>query len=136
MSGEKKPINATVTLHIEVYDAQELWDQAKSICENMYSIGGFQMRCGTREAPDIAGCLSEIFDPNESLPGITIWESSAAAEAREDERAKENEACARPAGSASRPSPYGPAHPRVLLNIFLSATLVGVLLVLVVALHG
>lgn len=75
---------ASVTIHVEVFDPQEMWDHALHVYGA--SNGGrdaatvrqeFDDMCGPREEPDIGECLRMIFDPGESPPGIQINDSSA-----------------------------------------------------------
>ncbi|MDF0490222.1 hypothetical protein PX554_19010 [Sphingomonas sp. H39-1-10] len=89
--------SASVTLYVEVLDAQAMWDHA----HNAYALAHldhkihdeaqptrlasellaeFVSLCGTREQPDIGDCLRMIFDPGESPPGILIEDSSAKVE--------------------------------------------------------
>lgn len=89
--------SASVTLYVEVLDAQAMWDHA----HNAYALAHldhkihdeaqptrlasellaeFVSLCGTREQPDTGDCLRMIFDPGESPPGILIEDSSAKVE--------------------------------------------------------
>lgn len=87
-------IDASVTLHVEVFDPQAMWDHAFGAYAGpqlRYKIhdpadptrlsddlhGEFVALCGTRDDPDIGECLRMIFDPGESPPGIQIEDSSA-----------------------------------------------------------
>jgi hypothetical protein len=79
---------ASVTIHLEVFDPQEMWDHAKGIYVKT-NTGRFPSEldpefdemCGTRDEPEITECLRMIFDPGESPPGIQINDSSAEIEA-------------------------------------------------------
>jgi len=90
-------INASVTLQVEVFDQQGMWDHAfrtyalSHLDHKVYDdaqpthladelLGEFEPMCGTREDPDIGECLRMIFDPGESPPGIQIEDSSAEVE--------------------------------------------------------
>lgn len=73
--------SASVTIHLEVFDEQAMWDHAKSVYEQTNLSSGFEELCGPREEPDIGECLRMIFDPGESPPGIQINDSSAEVEA-------------------------------------------------------
>lgn len=77
--------SASVTIHVDVFDEQALWDHAKSVmlgtpmgppCTEQE----FVEMCGPREEPSITECLRMIFDPGESPPGIQINDSSAEVE--------------------------------------------------------
>jgi len=87
-------IEASVTLHVEVFDPQAMWDHAFRAYTGpqlRYKIhdpadptrlgdelhGQLVALCGTRDDPDIGECLRMIFDPGESPPGIQIEDSSA-----------------------------------------------------------
>lgn len=76
--------SASVTLHVEVFDPQAMWEHAYAVYEEGNGTadqGDFEDMCGTREEPDITECLRMIFDPGESPPGIQINDSSAEVEA-------------------------------------------------------
>lgn len=75
---------ASVTLHVEVFDAQAMWGHAYVIYQRSNrGRSGITVReefvemCGPRMEPDIGECLRMIFDPGESPPGIQINDSSA-----------------------------------------------------------
>jgi hypothetical protein len=78
---EMERTGASVTLHVEVFDEQAMWDHAKSVYEQTNISSGFEELCGTREEPDVTECLRMIFDPGESPPGVQINDSSAEIEA-------------------------------------------------------
>lgn len=87
-------IKASVTLHVEIFDPQAMWDHAVGIFAGAnlrYRIhdpadptlvsdelhDGFVAMCGSRDEPDICECLRQIFDPGESPPAIQIDDSTA-----------------------------------------------------------
>lgn len=87
-------ITASVTLHVDVFDPQAMWDHAfrtYALSHLTYKIhddaqptrladellAEFVALCGARDEPDIGDCLRMIFDPGESPPGISIEDSSA-----------------------------------------------------------
>lgn len=72
--------HASVTLHVEVTDEQELWDHAKAVYEQSGLNSGFEELCGERKYPKVEECLRMIFDPGESPPGVQINDSSAVIE--------------------------------------------------------
>lgn len=62
-------INARVTLHVEVFDAKELWQHAYGTYEEQNGTadqGDFEEMYGTEDDPDIGECIRMIFDPGES----------------------------------------------------------------------
>lgn len=79
-------IGASVTLHVEIFDAQAMWDHALTdYQENHFGCDEkaeeeFVGMCGTRDNPDLGECLRMIFDPGESPPGISIQDSAASVE--------------------------------------------------------
>lgn len=73
-------ISARVTLYVDVHDAEATWDHALAAyrCTDPYAdIVEFIPMCGTREEPDLAGCLRMIFNPGDNPPGLWIQDSSA-----------------------------------------------------------
>lgn len=76
-------IAASVTVHVEVFDAQGAWDHALADYQKHYTasdevaVAEFVDICGPREDPNIGELLRMIFDPGESPPGISIQDSSA-----------------------------------------------------------
>lgn len=92
-------IEASVTLHVEIYDPPTLWDHAHRIYALSHLdhkvfdqanptalaaglLDEFVSMCGTRNEPDLGECLRMIFDPGESPPGVQIEDSSAEVRAR------------------------------------------------------
>jgi hypothetical protein len=72
-------INARVTLHVEVFDAKELWQHAYGTYEEQNGTadqGDFEEMYGTEDDPDIGECIRMIFDPGESPPCLQIEDSS------------------------------------------------------------
>ena len=89
-----EPIEASVTLYVEIFDTQAMWDHAFGVyggAQLRYKIDDpadptrlgdelhdeFAVMCGKRDDPDIGECLRMIFDPGESPPGVQIDDSSA-----------------------------------------------------------
>ncbi|RIA46188.1 hypothetical protein DFR49_0721 [Hephaestia caeni] len=87
-------IDASVTLHVEVFDPQAMWDHAfgayarPQLRYKVYDSADptrlghelhreFMELCGPRDKPDIGECLRMIFDPGESPPGVQIEDSAA-----------------------------------------------------------
>jgi len=87
-------IEASVTLHVEIFDPKAMWDHAFGVYsgaqlgyklhdpDDPTRLGNelhdeFVAMCGKRDDPDIAECLRMIFDPGESPPGVQIEDSSA-----------------------------------------------------------
>ena len=68
-------MNASITIHVEILNEQRLWDHANRICRSKYKDENPEDLIGTREEPDIEGCLQLIFDPGDSPPGIQIDDS-------------------------------------------------------------
>lgn len=74
---------ASITLHVDVFDEQAMWDHARQIGEAQNAFVDEEAvvdMLGTREEPLIGECLRMIFDPGESPPGIQINDSSAEVE--------------------------------------------------------
>ncbi|GLI98189.1 hypothetical protein Sbs19_20070 [Sphingobium sp. BS19] len=86
--------NASITLLVEIFDPQAMWDHALGIFAGAslpYKIhdqadptrvgdelhDGFVAMCGSRDDPDICECLRQIFDPVECPPGVQIDDSTA-----------------------------------------------------------
>ncbi|MFA7588404.1 MAG: hypothetical protein WCY11_19825 [Novosphingobium sp.] len=86
-------IDASVTLHVEVFDPQAMWDHAFEIYADVnlrYKVydpaepdhladelhDGFVTKAGSRNKPHIETCLRMIFDHGETPPGIQIDDSS------------------------------------------------------------
>lgn len=74
---------ANVTLHVSIDDAQALWDRAlqqmrdDGILQGDDEPGEDEIEMiGTRDEPDLAGCLRMVLDPGTSPDGITINDSS------------------------------------------------------------
>ena len=71
---------ASVTLHLNILDPQELWDSA---AKAMKAAPGGKVDTeimGTRDNPTIGGCIAMIFDPGESPPGVEIIETTTEVE--------------------------------------------------------
>lgn len=77
--------SAQVTIFVDVYDEQAMWDAAYEAYVKTGTATSdaevirkdFEELCGPRDEPDIAECLRMIFDPGESPPGLQINDSSA-----------------------------------------------------------
>lgn len=81
-------LRASVTVQVEVFDQQAMWDHAYKIYdESMPNVSSdqtyleFVEMCGPRDEPKIGDCLQMIFDPGESPPGVQINDSSTEVEA-------------------------------------------------------
>ena len=74
--------HADVTLHVSIDDPQALWDRAVQQLRadgvlTSDELGDDEIgMIGTREEPDLSGCLRMILDPGTSPDGMTINDSS------------------------------------------------------------
>lgn len=74
--------HADVTLHVSIDDPQTLWDRAVQQLRTdgvltSDELGDDEIEMiGTREEPDLSGCLRMILDPGTSPDGMTINDSS------------------------------------------------------------
>lgn len=74
------PTFARVTLHVEVYDEQAMWRRVYGFYEENNGTADqydFEDMCGTEQEPDIAGCLTMIFDPVDIPSGVELHDVSA-----------------------------------------------------------
>ncbi|MCG7348848.1 hypothetical protein [Sphingomonas sp. ACRSK] len=74
--------HADVTLHVSIDDPQALWDRAVQQLRADGVLASGELgddeigMIGTREEPDLSGCLRMILDPGTSPDGMTINDSS------------------------------------------------------------
>ena len=75
-----EPIDASVILHVEIWNERDMWNHARTVFEQENGIADqacFEHICGTEDRPDIPACLQMIFDPGKSPPGVQIEDCSA-----------------------------------------------------------
>jgi hypothetical protein len=79
-------MRVTITIECTVYDPQALWDKAHAYMIEGGLIDGsgdaelIAMNIGTREAPNVGGCLQMLLDRSEFLDGADIEQSSSDAD--------------------------------------------------------
>lgn len=72
--------SASVTLYVDVWDEQIMWQSAYAACEKTSRTpdqADFELMCGTQDQPDICACLQMIFDPGASPMGVQIEDCCA-----------------------------------------------------------
>lgn len=67
----------TVTIYVQITDPTALWDAAAAALVNDGGFEDLQNFLGSREEPDISGCLRQLADPGQSWPGTSILDSAA-----------------------------------------------------------
>lgn len=71
------PTSHTVSLYVTVHDEQLLWDAARArYVDDAEDDGAAEIMLGTRDEPDVSGCLRMLADPGVSWPGTQIEDSS------------------------------------------------------------
>ena len=65
-----------VTIDVAVYDEQQLFDAALASLMEEGHPGDVEDFLGTKDEPDIGGCLIQLLDPGMSPPGTSIIVSS------------------------------------------------------------
>ena len=94
---EPTNISGRVQLHVTITDPQAVYDQAAQQLVDDGVIGslddiedegpsGPQSMLGTRDKPDLAGCLRIIFDKGSS-PGLEVEDSESEVDYDEDDEA-------------------------------------------------